>query len=105
MSLSIGVATYFVVWLISLLMVLPFGAKQQVDPVPGTPESAPDKPRMLKRALITTVLAAVIWFIIWIVVTTGVVDLRGEESQTTLRTEPNAQFKWQEILSRPEEKP
>ncbi len=77
MSLPIGIATYFVVWLISLFMVLPFGVKPQMDPVPGTPESAPERPRMWIRALITTFLAAVIWLIIWIVVTTGIVDLRG----------------------------
>lgn len=75
--MPIGIATYVVVWLISLFMVLPFGVKPQADPVPGTPESAPEKPRMRIRALITTVLAAVIWLIIWIVVTTGVVDLHG----------------------------
>ena len=72
-----GIATYVVVWLISLFMVLPFGIKPQVDPVPGSPESAPEKPRLRRKALITTALATVIWLIIWIVVTTGVVDLRG----------------------------
>ena len=77
MSLPMGIATYVVVWLISLFMVLPFGVKPQVDPVPGSPESAPERPRLRRKALITTALATVIWLIIWIVVTTGVVDLRG----------------------------
>ncbi len=77
MSVPIGIATYVVVWLISLFVVLPFGVKPQVDRVPGTPESAPEKPRMWTKALITTALAAGIWLIIWIVVTTGVVDLRS----------------------------
>ncbi|MCH8111401.1 MAG: DUF1467 family protein [Proteobacteria bacterium] len=72
-----GVATYVVVWLISLFMVLPFGVKPQADPIPGTPASAPEKPRLRMKALITTALATVIWLIIWTVVTRGVVDLRG----------------------------
>ncbi len=72
-----GIGTYVVVWLISLFMVLPFGFKPQANPVPGSPESAPEKPRLWRKALITTALAAVIWLIIWIVVTRGVVDLRG----------------------------
>ena len=76
MSLPIALATFVVVWLISLFMVLPFGAKPQSDPVPGTPESAPEKPRMWTRALVTTLLASVIWIVIWLVVTTGVVSLR-----------------------------
>ncbi len=77
MTVLIGIATYVVIWLISLFLVLPFGVKPQTDPVPGSPESAPEKPRMWVRALITTVLAAAFWLIIWIVVKTGVVDLRG----------------------------
>ena len=77
MTVLIGIATYVVVWLISLFLVLPFGVKPQADPVPGSPESAPEKPRMWVRALITTVLAAAFWLIIWIVIKTGVVDLRG----------------------------
>ncbi len=77
MSVPIGIGTYVVVWLISLFMVLPFGVKPQADPVPGSPESAPEKPRLRMKALITTVLATVIWLIIWIVVTRGVVDLRA----------------------------
>ena len=72
-----GIGTYVVVWLISLFMVLPFGVKPQTDPVPGSPEGAPEKPRLGRTALITTALAAVIWLIIWIVVTRGVVNLRG----------------------------
>lgn len=72
-----GIGTYVVVWLISLFMVLPFGVKPQADPVPGSPAGAPENPRLGRTALITTALATVIWLIIWIVVTRGVVDLRG----------------------------
>ncbi len=76
MSVPVGLVTYLVVWLISLFLVLPIGVHPQQDPVPGTPASAPERPRMWIRAFATTVLASVLWFIIWLVVTSGVIDLR-----------------------------
>ena len=49
-------------------MVLPFGAAPEEHPQPGNVESAPARPRLLLKALITTVLAALAtWGIAWFI--------------------------------------
>jgi predicted secreted protein len=54
----LGVAfTFAVSWWLLLFMVLPWGGRPDDDPVPGSVASAPAKPRLLLKFLITTVLA------------------------------------------------
>ncbi len=61
-------AIYFVVWWLCLFIVLPFGVHTQDDAgetVPGTIESAPVRPMLIRKALATTVLAAVVVGLFW----------------------------------------
>lgn len=78
MSVSLGIATYFIIWWLVLFAVLPFGLKTQEengDVVPGTPESAPARTRMIRVFAINTVVAAVVFAIVWAVVTFKLVTL------------------------------
>ena len=55
-------------------MVLPFGVRTQAEDgkvVPGTPESAPAAPRILRIALINTVLATVVFAIVYWFLSSG----------------------------------
>jgi predicted secreted protein len=61
MSIATGIAVYFVIWWIVLFAVLPFGVKIPENPEPGHATSAPEKPMLLRKALWTSVIAAVIW--------------------------------------------
>ena len=61
MSIATGIAVYFVIWWIVLFAVLPFGVKIPEKPEPGHASSAPEKPLLLRKALWTTLIAAVIW--------------------------------------------
>lgn len=66
MGWTMGIATYFVIWWISLFAVLPFGVKSQQESgevVPGSESGAPVKPMLLKKVIANTILAAVIWLI------------------------------------------
>ena len=68
MSLTLSLAVYFVIWWTVLFAVLPFGVRTQHeagDVVPGSVESAPVAPRLLRTALITTVLSAIVFAIVW----------------------------------------
>ena len=77
MPLVTGIALYFVIWWISLFAVLPLGTKPVADADPQTGwRGVPEKPQLLRKALINTVLAAVIWGIIYIVTVNGWVDFR-----------------------------
>jgi predicted secreted protein len=65
------VAIYFVVWWIVLFAVLPFGVRTQEEEgevTLGTTHSAPVRPLLVRKAVVTTVIAAVIVGAFWIAV-------------------------------------
>lgn len=68
--------TYIMVWWLLFFMALPFGAAPAADPQPGTVESAPARPRLLLKMLVTTVLAGLAtWGIAWLMAS-GLIDVR-----------------------------
>lgn len=67
---------FVIVWWLVLFMVLPFGVRPQTDPVPGTPASAPVRPRILLKFAITTAIALVLTGgVVWIV-ESGMISVR-----------------------------
>lgn len=70
MTIASSLAVYFVIWWIVLFVVLPFGVRSQAetgDITQGTEPGAPALPGMLRKALITSVIAAVVFAIVWYV--------------------------------------
>jgi predicted secreted protein len=68
MSLSLGIALYLMIWFMTLFAVLPLGVKTQGEAgeiVEGTPASAPAAPRLLRVAIINTVVAAFVFAFVW----------------------------------------
>ena len=68
MSLTMGLALYFIIWWVTLFAVLPWGVRTQGESgevVQGTVESAPVKPRLLKVFLATTVVAGIVFVCVW----------------------------------------
>lgn len=68
MDLAFNLALYFMIWWMTLFVVLPFGMRtqgEQGDVVPGTPASAPVKPKLVKVFLINTVLSAFVFAFVW----------------------------------------
>ena len=71
MSLVSLLAIYFVVWWIVLFAVLPWGMRTQEEEgeiVLGTTHSAPVRPMLLRKALATSVVAALLVGALWIAV-------------------------------------
>ena len=65
---AMAVAIYIFIWWIVLFAVLPFGVRTQAEDghvVPGTVESAPAKPRLLRIFLINTVVASIVFAIVY----------------------------------------
>lgn len=65
------IAVYFFIWWITLFVVLPFGVRTQQEEgsvVPGTPESAPARPRLLRIALINTALATAVFIAVYVII-------------------------------------
>ncbi|MDA7946607.1 MAG: DUF1467 family protein [Hyphomicrobiaceae bacterium] len=78
MSLIFALAIYFVVWWIVLFAILPFGVKTQEEAgevIPGTAESAPVAPRLRPKLIATTIVASVIFAIIYWLIAGGSVSL------------------------------
>jgi predicted secreted protein len=60
--------TFLLVWWLVLFTVLPFGARPPDQVEPGMAPSAPAKPRIALKFLITTVIALVLTaLILWVI--------------------------------------
>jgi predicted secreted protein len=71
MDILQSIAVYFFIWWITLFVVLPFGVRTQQEEgsvVPGTPESAPARPRLLRIALINTALATAVFIAVYVII-------------------------------------
>ena len=80
MSVTFAVAIYLVIWWTVLFAVLPIGVRTQGEDgavVPGTPESAPAAPRLLRVVLLTTVISALVFAGLWLLVAYRVIDLNA----------------------------
>lgn len=85
MSISLDIAVFFVVWWIVLFAVLPFGVRTQSeagDVVPGTPASAPARFRLGRLVLLNTIVAIIVFSIIWLVVHYDVFGIGALEATT-----------------------
>ena len=64
-------AVYFVVWWVVLFAVLPFGVRTQDEAgevTLGTTSSAPARPLLIRKAIATTIVAAVVVGGMWIAI-------------------------------------
>ena len=87
MSITFGLAIYFVIWWTVLFAVLPFGVRTQGEAgevVPGTPESAPVTPRLLRTFAITTVVAGAVFALVYAVLVGGVGNIGAYFPDPTL---------------------
>jgi predicted secreted protein len=80
MSVSLAIAIYFIIWWTVLFAVLPIGVRTQGEDgnvVPGTPESAPTAPRLLRVVVLTTLISALVFAALWALVRYNVIDLNA----------------------------
>lgn len=65
MTVATGIMVYVVVWWLAWFAILPIGIRVP-DHVPtGQATSAPENPRLLLKAGLATVIAALLWGVIW----------------------------------------
>lgn len=79
MNLASALAIYFIIWWLVLFLVLPFGirnAHESGEAVEeGNEPGAPVRPRLLLKALITTILATAVFTIFYLAQTRGLLSL------------------------------
>jgi predicted secreted protein len=76
MSITLGIALFFIIWWTTLFAVLPFGVRTQGESgevVPGTPASAPVLPRLRRLFLINTLVAVGVFGVVWACITYGLI--------------------------------
>lgn len=61
MGWATGIMVYLVIWWIALFMVLPLGVRRVENPGRGQERGAPERPELLRKVIITTIVAAVLW--------------------------------------------
>ena len=85
MGWATGVMVYLVIWWIALFMVLPLGVRRAEKPGKGEERGAPEQPDLVRKAIITTILAAVLWIVFYVFYQMDVLSFRrleGSCSQT-----------------------
>ncbi len=73
----LSIALIFVIsWWLGWFLTLPFGAKAPDKVEPGHASSAPDKPRLLIKAVIATGIACVITAVVVVIILSGWINVR-----------------------------
>jgi predicted secreted protein len=71
-----GIIVYLLVWWVTLFAVLPLWVAPSEPDDPGHASGAPQQPRMLLKAAITTVVSAIIWVGIYLLVSSPWLSFR-----------------------------
>ena len=58
---------YLIIWWVVLFAVLPWGVRPAEQPTEGHDPGAPSNPRLKMKAVATTLVAAVVWGIYFVV--------------------------------------
>ncbi|MFI4982873.1 MAG: DUF1467 family protein, partial [Nevskiales bacterium] len=68
---------YLLIWWTVLFAVLPIGTRpmEDADPVSGW-RGAPEDPQLLRKVIITTLVAAVVWFAAYLLISSDYLSFR-----------------------------
>ena len=70
-----GSAIYGIIWFLTLFVVLPFGVVSQHEDgpvVPGSEAGAPARPMIYRKLVMTTLLSAVLYGLVYMLLTSGI---------------------------------
>jgi predicted secreted protein len=70
-----GIASFVVIWWVVVFAILPWGVRPAEDEM-GRSAGAPANPRLGLKAVITTGVAAVLWGILYLIVSSDIWSFR-----------------------------
>jgi len=79
MSIASAIVLFLVIWFMTFLTVLPIRIQTQGEAgrvLRGTHSGSPERHHLKRKLLIATVVAAVLWGVIFAIVVTGTVTVR-----------------------------
>ncbi|MDP6173209.1 MAG: DUF1467 family protein [Rhodospirillales bacterium] len=62
-----ALAIYFIIWWITLFMILPFGVRPHSDKDEGQEPGAPERPRLLIKMAVNSVVAFIVWLAVFLI--------------------------------------
>ena len=72
-----GIVLYVLIWWTVLFAVLPLGTRPMEDADSSSGwRGAPERPQLIRKAIITTLVAAVVWFGAWLLISSSYVSFR-----------------------------
>ena len=80
MSVAHSLVLFASIWAVVFFMVLPIGMVSQAEDgnvLPGTPASAPANPVIVRKIVVTTVVALLVFAAVWSIVTFRVVTVES----------------------------
>jgi predicted secreted protein len=75
MDIVSGVVVYILLWWWVFLMTLPFGVKSPETVETGHATSAPERPLIWRKVGVATIIAAILFSIVFIVIDSGIISL------------------------------
>ena len=67
-----GFLVYMIIWWIVIFTILPIGIKKQDEVMKGHAEGAPKNPLILKKFIITSIIAFIIWLVVFYIIKEGI---------------------------------
>jgi predicted secreted protein len=67
MTFTLGLMVYVMIWVVVLFLVLPWGVRIPDKVEPGHATSAPERPYIGLKLLVTSVLSALLWVVAYLV--------------------------------------
>ncbi len=77
MNVVTGILVFVMIWWVVLFTVLPWGVRVPDEHEPGHATSAPSNPMLLRKALITTAISAVLWGVAYYLIESDLISFRG----------------------------
>ena len=75
MDIVSGVVVYILLWWWVFLMTLPFGVKSPETIETGHATSAPERPLIWRKVAVATIIAAILFSIVFMVIDSGIISL------------------------------
>jgi predicted secreted protein len=76
MNIASLIVVFTMIWWLLFFMMLPFGVKVNQDVQPGHADSAPSNPNLRFKAVVTTIITAILTGLFYYLVENGILNLQ-----------------------------
>lgn len=76
MTVVTAIVVYLLIWWLTLFCVLPWRAKPPQQPGKGHAPSAPERPMLVRKMLLTTAIAAALFLVVYGLIAYDVISFR-----------------------------